>query len=81
MSVREIQSNQGFANRALPVMYLSTANSGQNSSDSEKRVLAGTANSMPADYNQTKLTLDKRKCIMGYSWRAGKISSYLRVKN
>ena len=29
MSVPETQSNQGFANRALPVMYLSTANSGE----------------------------------------------------
>lgn len=29
MSVPETQLNQGFANRALPVMYLSTANSGQ----------------------------------------------------
>ncbi len=29
MSVPETQPNQGFANRALPVMYLSTANSGQ----------------------------------------------------
>ena len=28
MSVPETQSNQGFANRAPPVMYLSTANSG-----------------------------------------------------
>jgi hypothetical protein len=28
MSVPETQLNQGFANRALPVMYLSTANSG-----------------------------------------------------
>jgi hypothetical protein len=28
MSVPETQSDQGFANRALPVMYLSTANSG-----------------------------------------------------
>jgi hypothetical protein len=28
MSVPETQPNQGFANRALPVMYLSTANSG-----------------------------------------------------
>ena len=28
MSVPETQSNQGFANRALPVMYLSTSNSG-----------------------------------------------------
>jgi len=30
LSVPETQPNQGFANRALPVMYLSTANSGQN---------------------------------------------------
>ena len=29
LSVPETQPNQGFANRALPVMYLSTANSGQ----------------------------------------------------
>ena len=28
MGVPETQPNQGFANRALPVMYLSTANSG-----------------------------------------------------
>ena len=28
LSVPETQPNQGFANRALPVMYLSTANSG-----------------------------------------------------
>jgi hypothetical protein len=28
MSVPETQLDQGFANRALPVMYLSTANSG-----------------------------------------------------
>jgi hypothetical protein len=32
MSVPETQSKQGFANRALPVMYLSTANSGSSSS-------------------------------------------------
>jgi hypothetical protein len=36
MSVPETQLNQGFANRALPVMYLSTANSGQGTNVMEK---------------------------------------------
>lgn len=31
MSVPKTQLDQGFANRALPVMYLSTANSGHGS--------------------------------------------------
>lgn len=44
LSVPETQPNQGFANRALPVMYLSTANSGlAQREDVPKAVLPDTS--------------------------------------